>query len=182
MSAAIEAFASGGFRATSLKDVAERVGVTAANLLYHFGSKEGLLLAVIAERDCRDGEALIAMHQGAGIEAIRDGVRFAEENVAERGLAALHTVLQVESFEPGAPAHDYFLARSRNLRGVTQLRLEEGKRRGEVRADVDCAAKAEELVAFLEGAAVLWLIDPEVSLVDLYRNYLDSFLEGIRVR
>jgi hypothetical protein len=31
-------------------------------------------------------------------------------------------------------------------------------------------------VAFLEGAAVLWLIDRQVSLVDLYRNYIDAFI------
>lgn len=180
VAAAIEAFAAGGFRATSLKDVADRVGVTAANLLYHFGSKEGLLVAVIAERDRRGGEDLAQMHHGRGIEAIRDGVRFAQQSEEERGLAALHTVLQVESFDPEAPAHEYFLARSRQLRLVTQRRLEEGQHRGEVRADLDCRAKADEVVAFLEGAAVLWLLDPEqVSLVELYTSYLESFIEAI---
>lgn len=180
VAAAIEAFAAGGFRATSLKDVADRVGVTAANLLYHFGSKEGLLVAVIAERDRRGGQDLAEMHEGRGIEAIRDGVRFAEQSEREQGLAALHTVLQVESFDPDAPAHEYFLTRSRRLRSVTQRRLEEGQRRGEVRADVDCRAKADEMVAFLEGAAVLWLLDPdEVSLVALYTGYLESFIQAI---
>jgi hypothetical protein len=101
-------------------------------------------------------------------------VRFAEQSEGERGLAALHTVLQAESFEPDAVTHEYFQLRSRYLRGAVAELLREAQSLGEVRLDVDCAAKALEVVAFLEGAAMVWLIDPEVSLVDLYRSYFDD--------
>jgi len=37
-----------------------------------------------------------------------------------------------------------------------------------------------EFLAFLEGASVLWLLDPTVSLVDLYRNYIETFIDKIR--
>lgn len=46
--AALELFARDGYDATSLQDVADRVGYTKANVLYHFGSKQGLLEAALA--------------------------------------------------------------------------------------------------------------------------------------
>jgi AcrR family transcriptional regulator len=171
--AAIEVFAERGYRDGSLAGVSEKVGVSPAGILYHFGTKEELLLAVIAERDRRAASSpLPGGTETKGLEALRASVRFAEQSEQERGLAALHTVLEVESLEPDAVTHDYFVARSRFLRDAVAALLREGQELGEVRGDLDVEAKALEVVAFLEGAAVVWLIDPEqVSLVDLYRRY-----------
>lgn len=180
LDAAMAVFAARGFRGSALAEVADKVGVSPANLVYHFGSKEGLLLAVIAERDRRAGDVMLAeLAPAGGLDALRGAVRFAEQSEGERGLAALHTVLQAESFEPDTPAHAYFADRSRVLRALVRDTLEQAQAAGEVRADVDCAAKADEVVAFLEGAAVVWLINDDVSLVDLYRNYFDGLLKGI---
>jgi hypothetical protein len=44
---------------------------------------------------------------------------------------------------------------------------------------VDTVAKAAEVVAFLEGAAVVWLTDPEVSLITLYANYFDDLARAL---
>lgn len=176
----MEVFAARGFRGSALAEVADKVGVSPANLLYHFGSKEGLLLAVLAERDRRAGD-LIAdeLAPSGALAALRGAVRFAEQSEQEPGLAALHTVLEVESIDGDAPAHDYFVERCRLLRRLIRRTLEVAQAEGDVRADVDCAAKADEVVAFLEGAAVVWLIDDEVSLVTLYHNYLDGLLASI---
>src|SRR5262245_40429388 len=110
--AALDVFAVRGFRSGALPEIADKVGLTPAGILYHFGSKEALLVAVIAERDRRAGD-LIADLTGDDVESLRGLVRIAELCEREPGLAALHTVLQVESFEPDAPAHAYFHERSR---------------------------------------------------------------------
>jgi hypothetical protein len=34
-------------------------------------------------------------------------------------------------------------------------------------------------VAFLEGAAVLWLVDRSLSLADLYRGFFDDLTAGL---
>jgi AcrR family transcriptional regulator len=178
--AALTVFSQRGFRDGSLADVAEKVDLSPAGILYHFGSKEELLLAVIAERDRRASEPSLAGDgEVRGMDALKASVRFAEQSEGERGLAALHTVLQAESFEPDAPTHEYFLLRSRFLRSTVAQLLRQAQDEGDVRADVDCDAKANEVVAFLEGAAVVWLMDPEVSLVDLYRSYFDDLARSL---
>jgi AcrR family transcriptional regulator len=180
--AAIEVYAQRGYRGSALADVAERVGVTPAGILYHFGTKEDLLLAVIAERDRRASEELTDMPIAGGLESLRGIIRFAEMSERERGLTALHTVLTVESFDPDAPTHAYFHHRSRVLRDWGERTLLAAQKKEEIRADVDCRAKAQQLVAFLEGAAVLWLSDDSLSLVALYQEYLDSLIASIQIR
>jgi AcrR family transcriptional regulator len=179
VAAAIEVFAVRGFRAGALAEVGERVGVSPAAILYHFGSKEELLLAVIAERDRRAGADLVELPPKGGMAALRGAVRFAEQSEREPGLTALHTVLQIESLEPDSPAHAYFQLRSRLLREWVEKTLRAAKRKGEIRSDVDCAATAARVVAFLEGAAVLWLVDRSVSLVALYRGFFDDLTSAL---
>ena len=44
---ALELFSTKGFEQTSLREIAERVGLTKASLYYHYSSKQALLLAVV---------------------------------------------------------------------------------------------------------------------------------------
>ena len=49
LSTAVEVFGEQGYRGTSLREIARRVGMSDAGLLHHFGTKTGLLAATIAE-------------------------------------------------------------------------------------------------------------------------------------
>jgi AcrR family transcriptional regulator len=178
--AALGVFAVRGYRSGALAEIADKVGLTPAGILYHFGSKESLLIAVITERDRRAGDLLTGIRLHEDVTSVRGLVRIAQLCEDEPGLAALHTVLLAESFEPGTPAHSYFRERSMVVRATFEDDLRKGQRLGVVRADVDCAAVTNEFLAFLEGASVLWLLDPAVSLVDLYRNYIETFIDKIR--
>lgn len=56
--AALELFATNGYAQTSLRELAERLGISKAALYYHYSSKDDLLRALIAPL-IRDGEALL---------------------------------------------------------------------------------------------------------------------------
>lgn len=179
LDAATKVFSRQGFRGGALAEVAALVEMTPAGILYHFGSKEALLLAVIVDRDRRAGELGADLWTSERIDSLRGLVRFAEMSEAEPGLTTLHTVLQIENLEPTDPAYEYFQQRTKMMQRWAQNLIEVAQSSGEVRADVDARAKALEIVAFLEGAAVVWLLNPHVSLVDLYRNYIDSIVQQI---
>jgi AcrR family transcriptional regulator len=49
---AIDLFAANGFKGTSIRDISKLTGMTLSNIYYYFGSKEGLLFAVL-ERSTR---------------------------------------------------------------------------------------------------------------------------------
>jgi AcrR family transcriptional regulator len=60
---ALELFSEQGFDGTTLKQIADRLGVTKAALYYHFRSKEDLLLALVTP--AIDGlEELLHAHEG----------------------------------------------------------------------------------------------------------------------
>src|SRR5688500_11779761 len=75
--AATSLFAERGYRGTSVQAIGERAGVSRGSIFWHFGSKEGLLWAVV-ERSFRSWEAEILVPDvgdARGIEAVRRGLR-----------------------------------------------------------------------------------------------------------
>ncbi|HEY8526403.1 MAG TPA: TetR/AcrR family transcriptional regulator [Acidimicrobiales bacterium] len=177
--AALELFAAKGARGTSIADVADKVGITPPAVLHHFGTKDDLLLAVIAERDRRAEGAFLDLLAEGGLAAIRNLAKVAEANQHERQLVACYVVLEAENLHDDDVAHCYFLTRSRNMRKAIGAALEAGQKRGEIRPDVDCAAKADEILAFMSGAAVQWSLDPSLSLTGLYGSYLDELVADL---
>lgn len=177
--AAIELFARQGYRGTGIAAVAEQAGVTAPAVIHHFGSKEKLLEAVINELDRR---ALERVAEYAGLDplsALRAIVRDTEYTVADPRTAALYTVLEAENLDPDAPLNGTFRTRSRQLRHHLGLLLRDGVEQGQIKPDVDTGMIAQEIVAFLEGAHLVWLLDPEVDLVRLVGAYLDGVVARI---
>jgi AcrR family transcriptional regulator len=178
--AAIDVFARRGFRTASLSDVAEQAGVTPQGILYHFGSKDELLVEVIRERDRRQGPVMQELADLGGLAWLTGAVRFAELAEAEPNLQALFTVLEVESLDPASPAHEYFRTRTRSLLDLAEAALRQLQHDGVVRADVDCRKTAHQILAFESGAAVLWLGQRDISLVELYRDYFTALVASLR--
>lgn len=117
--AAITLFSQQGVRGTGVAAIAERAGVTPSALIHHFGSKDGLVRAVLEEADRRALARLSATPASEPTldEAFDWFVRDAEHTAAtERELTALHTTLTAENLEPGSPLHTWFRDRGRALR------------------------------------------------------------------
>ena len=180
ITAAGEMFARGGFRGTSLADVAARAGITEPGLLHHFGSKAGLLLAVIERRDL-DSEAfaleLLGMEPSGRLRALPE---FARRNKQRAGLAKLFTVLVAESLEPGSPGHEHFVERYRAMRAIVADNIRSAQADGVARPDLDPEAKAAEILATLDGLQTQWLLDPDavdiVATVESYARTLEHDL------
>ncbi|WP_431277412.1 TetR/AcrR family transcriptional regulator [Leifsonia poae] len=169
-------FASRGYNASSLRDVAAAAGMSQSNLLHHFGSKEELLLAVLTRRDELRGGEFPADEQEPFEEHI---VRQAEANERIPGLIALYSVLSAEATTEGHPGRDYFLARYRMLQRQYEQEFETLRRAGRLREGVEPAVAAASVVALWEGIQLRWLYEPErIHLGDALRAYLDLLILG----
>jgi AcrR family transcriptional regulator len=86
LDAVLEHFTTGGLADQSLRRIAEAVGTSHRMLLYHFGSKDGLLLAVAREVEARTQARFEAIGVAAGEDT--DGlVRRMWDDVADPALA-----------------------------------------------------------------------------------------------
>jgi len=178
---AAELFAQTGFRGTGLAAVADAAGVTPAGVLHYFGSKTGLLQAVLEkhyEGELPKLEQASRMHSPEGLIRIFEVV--VEGLVDRPGLARLFSVLVAENLAPDDPAHANFVLRYASLRRAFVDWLERAKQEGSVRRDVDSDSLAVEMVAFMDGVQLQWLIDSDaVDLRACYRAYADGVLERI---
>jgi AcrR family transcriptional regulator len=177
--AAVELFSRGGFQGTGVAAVADKVGITAPAVLHHFGSKEHLLLAVVEEFDRRSITLGVEVFGPGGLETLRRLRRLAEGMEEYPTHSALHLRLEAESLDVESPTHRYFVERAQFMRSLVEQAIRTGQQRREIRADADPAAKAAEVIAYLDGAARSWLVDPSLSLVELFDGYLEGLVASL---
>lgn len=171
VAAAAEVFAQRGYRAASLREVAELAGVPLSTLQHHFAVKEDLLLEVLRARDRAEPTA---PPPTSAEPFVRHVLVRARANTSLRGLIELYSVLLAESTTPDHPARDYFTQRFAGLRRSFTAAFAELGRQGRLHDGADPAVLATGLVALWDGAQLQWLLDPEgVDVVQLLSGYLD---------
>lgn len=167
LDAAIEIFGSRGFAGGSLQEIAERVGMTHAGVLHHFGSKDQLLIEVLAHRDRTDVAHLEGKHIPGEIGLFRHLVKTALLNSQRAGIVQAYAVLSAESVTNSHPGRAYFEERYATLRvEVADAFHAVCAERGiENPGDVTSASAA--ILAVMDGLQVQWLLAPDS--VDLAR-------------
>lgn len=175
--AAMDLFAKGGSRGTSLAAIAQRIGVTTPAITYHFGTKEALLLEIVEELDRSDLDEDIDVDWALNIRA---WARALVERPDYANLSRLRLVMVSEALDVDFAAHDRFVERQRHQRRLTATALERARAAGQIASSVDPVAVAGELVAFLQGVQLQWLLDPDdVPLVELVDSYLDRLIDSL---
>src|SRR6201998_4426191 len=86
LDALVEEFAAGGVGDRSLREVADAVGTSHRMLLHHFGSREGLLIAVVEEAERRQMALVpdLPMNPAEGFAAMWADLRRPELRQLER--------------------------------------------------------------------------------------------------
>lgn len=153
--AAIQIIGELGYRGFSINALARRCGLTTAGLLHHFGSKEGLLVALLQEREDRDRLAITGrlelrkgqvLTRAQVLEVLRAIV---EQNASQPQLVRLNAMLRAEALPLDHPASRYFVERDLRTRSALA---------DVVRPHVaDAQACARHLQAAMAGLEVQWL-------------------------
>ncbi|KQH76434.1 TetR family transcriptional regulator [Mycobacterium gordonae] len=158
-----------GWRSTTLAQIAREAGVTPAGLLHHFDSKEQLLHAVLDARDLDDDT-----HSDRGGDLLGEIAQVADRFSRQPELLGTFTVLLVENIAPDAPLHDRLVNRQRAATEIVAAGIRRGQAAGRYRADIDPAVKAVEILAFIHGMEMTWLLDPSIPLAEVFKEYAET--------
>ncbi|WP_063787217.1 TetR/AcrR family transcriptional regulator [Streptomyces sp. NBRC 110028] len=177
---ALQAFADQGFRATSMREIAEAVGLSQAGLLHHFRSKDDLLAEVLRLRDSEIYAFNQRFGQETGLAALSRLVDMVELNARQAGLVQLYTVLSGESVSLDHPAQPYFTVRYAELRERVAGYLRTVRDEGRIREDVDPEQAAAAIIAVMDGLQIQWLLAPSsVDMPEVFARFLDDYLRGL---
>lgn len=173
---AIEVFAERGAAGTSLRAIAQAIGVSHAALTHYFSSREALLVEVYREAERRKNPAEKPDHRPSPVEGM---ARSAERNRSVPGLVQLYSTLVATALEDGHPEATAFATdRFARLRTSIAAEVRELQSSGEMRVDLDPEAAAALIIAASDGLQIQWLLDSSVKqdagLALLSRLFTDS--------
>lgn len=173
VAAALEVFSVSGFRAGSLKDIGERIGIDPSTILHHFGSKENLLRAVLDDKEAQDTQSIPDVDELDPALLPRGLIELAERNDRRPGLISLYAVLSAESTTADHPGGEYFRERTARTRRDFTVGFRRMHEAGLLAPGVDPEDAAASTFALWDGVQIHWLIDPSaVSVTETLRRHL----------
>lgn len=161
LAVALEVFATLGDKGALIKEVADRMGMSQAGVLRYFGSRDGLLIWTLAERDRLAKERLAEEAYADPISPMAATLRRSSE-VA--GLVRLYVSMAAASGFPDHRARDFFEVRNGDIIDALRDGLTALQRQGRIRPDIDPQAIARLALAAADGIQHQWLIDPTVDM------------------
>ncbi|GAA5034081.1 TetR/AcrR family transcriptional regulator [Microbacterium fluvii] len=153
-------FAREGYGDTSLREIAEAVGISKSTLLHHFATKDELLRAVLAVRDQSVSGRAESARADAAADVLRDLPLGAQSNTDDQpGLVEVYAVLSCEAVPIDHPAHEYFRQRFDEAVDYFAAMLRGAQAAGDLPAHRDPESEAVWLIALWDGLQYQWLYD-----------------------
>ena len=175
--AASQIFATRGYRGSSVVEIADAVGMTHAGVLHHFGSKDQLLIEVLADRDQSDVDQLEGHHAPAGKAFLRHLIKTAQLNSTRPGIVQAYAALSGESITDDHPARPWFESRYEGLRAMLRAALVESLGESEAPTDNEVDAATAAIIAAMDGLQLQWLLSPDaIDMPAAVRLVIESIL------
>jgi len=178
--AAVRMFNERGYHATSLDDVAARVGVSKPVVYHYLGNKEQVLLRCMARglQELQDIFTAVGMTDGTGLDRLRRYlIGYAEVNMTDFGRCVIRTGDEVLSPENRAAFRADKHAIDRQLRGLVEAAMADGS------AEVEDMRFATFAIAGALNWPARWHRDEgELSVRAVAEKLVASLVEGLRPR
>jgi AcrR family transcriptional regulator len=177
---AIMVFGEYGFAGGSIRTIAERVGVSHATLLQHFGSKEGLLTAVLQEWDRRT--VATSLTGVVGLDYFRRLPEVMTTHLGNRGLLEVFTTIAAEASSPAHPAHVFIQRRYTDNLATLATHLQQAVDAGDVAplTPTEIRTEVRLVTAVLDGIGLQWLLDPTTDVNATVETYIDRTVAAWR--
>jgi AcrR family transcriptional regulator len=173
LAAASDVFAEFGYNGGSLRTIAASVDSSPASLLQHFGSKEGLLTAVLEHWSAESGE--INENQLPGLDFFESLRELMVYHLSHRGLIELFLTMAAEASSDAHPARDFIRERYVRITQSYVQHLREARDLGQIAllSEEEMVTEVRTLFAVMDGLELQWLHDTSLDLVQLFNQHLD---------
>lgn len=175
--ACIEVFAESGYRATTMKEIAERSGISERGLTHHFPAKAELLTAALERREERTADRIPRSH---GLTSLLSMLDVIVTDSTHPGLVELHSVIAAEATAQDHPAHDHYAHRYDAVRWYATAAFDHLSRSGELQSALSPSDLGAAFVALSDGLQLQWLYDR--SSVDphaILKRFLESLIPAM---
>jgi TetR/AcrR family transcriptional repressor of nem operon len=169
LDAAMNCFWSKGYETTSVRDLADQMGITGASMYNAFGDKRSLYrrsLEYYLEQSVRER---IRLYEGlAPLEAVkaffREVVNRSVSDKSHRGCMLVNAALEID---PHDPEFQKVVAEEfSSIEAFFGRCIKTGQENGSLRRDVPAAESAKMLLSVLLGVRVLARSRPQRSLLE----------------
>jgi len=174
--AAAEVFAANGFSASTLDQVAERLGVTRQSVLGRFPSKRDLFRAVLDRDRHWADQMLIAAASIDDASPFASLIRFLGLGEEGRSRIRLQHVLQGEAIAGDADTRAFILERNRVIHDQIFQRAQRADALGILAPGWTVASSATAIMALINGLQTLILLDPDAPVKDAFDRAMAGFI------
>ena len=173
LKAAIALFARQGYLKTTLTEVGRESGYTAGLVSHKFGSKEGLLQAVVEHISKRflNDQLGRSIEQPSATDSLNNyiDIYLTEVSLREGPMRALYVIMG-EALGAVPEIRQSIADLNAGARGILMDIIQHGIEQGEFREDTDTEAAAALIIGALRGLVMQHLIDPRKLNLKNMRN------------
>lgn len=156
-----------GHRNLTLAEVARRAGLTESQVLYHFPSRDHLLVAALEHADARQEARRVERRADPAPRDEDPAVALAavvNAELSDPRVLRLFVSMSAEATDPDHPAHAWALRRRAGIVEQYARFLRDLQERGWAHQDVDPERFARQLMALWDGLQTEWLVAPSFDL------------------
>ncbi|SIS13119.1 transcriptional regulator, TetR family [Microbacterium sp. RURRCA19A] len=178
LAVAVRLFNEQGYDATSVADLAARLGVTKSALYHHFSSKEELL--AVALDSALDALEAVLGEPGATAGSATDRLRFVLGRATDVLVTHLPAVTLLLRVRGNGPVEQAALVRRRAFDHRIGVLVAEAQSEGGVRDDVESSVAARLLFGMINSVVEWYRPEGEVDGDRLGRDIVRLALDGLR--
>tara|TARA_R110000824_G_scaffold390760_17_gene587998 strand:- start:35754 stop:36401 length:648 start_codon:yes stop_codon:yes gene_type:complete len=179
--AAAELIAEEGFNAATFEKVGARAGYSRGLASQRFGSKDGLIEALIDYLHERSEELVFAegLDGAKGLDAILASVDIYMRNFEAEQAIRSYFVAMAGAVGTLSPQRVAFAASHMKAKARFAFHIREGQDNGSISKDIDDEAAALMIGSLILGVSTQWLIDPSTDLARVRKTTLDTLRRSL---
>lgn len=158
-----------GYEGVTTAQVSERAGISETTLLYHFPSKDHLLVAALARAEDLEAASRQAYASDAVLDARDIAAAAGHVDLNDRRFR-LYLMLRGHAGTPGHPAADHFAQRTARQVDIFAQLIVHSQQAGKIIPGLDPRATARQVIAVWDGLTQLWISDPTFDVAMLMED------------